>query len=265
MTDFEPRTSLWAVSWLVIGIKLRIFGIVINLAQTLHISLSRMNFQGVCIVKKKLSLIVLTLFSLFSLLLFTLPALADSKPASSNNMSDMNMSDTPSSTSEQGTTPMNAAVASDNKLQVNVQFTPENPAPNKPVNFMITVKNKATGQPVLDALVNVNMMLMDGDKSSSMPGMSMSSDTSIQGQAKLDNMEPGMYTITLTPTKQGDWSQEIQITSPTLGKTTVTVPLKVTKTGPNWVLIGSVGGAVVLAGIFAQILKRKQNASTEVL
>ena len=207
-------------------------------------------------MKKKISLIVLTLFSL---LLFTLPALADSTPASSNNMSV-----NPSSTSEQSTTPMNAAVASDSKLQVNVQFTPENPAPNKPVNFMITVKNKATGQPVLDASVNVNMMFMDGDKGSSMPGMSMSSDTSIQGQAKLDNMEPGMYTITLTPTKQGDWNQEIQITSPTLGKTTVTVPLKVTKTGPNWVLIGSVGGAVVLAGIFAQILKRKQNASKEV-
>lgn len=211
-------------------------------------------------MKKKISLIVLTLFSL---LLFTLPALADSTPASSNNMSV-----NPSSTSEQSTTPMNAAVASDSKLQVNVQFTPENPAPNKPVNFMITVKNKATGQPVLDASVNVTMMLMDGDmdgdKDGSMPGMSMSSDTSIQGQAKLDNMEPGMYTITLTPTKQGDWNQEIQITSPTLGKTTVTVPLKVTKTGPNWVLIGSVGGAVVLAGIFAQILKRKQNASKEV-
>lgn len=213
-------------------------------------------------MKKKLSsLIVLTLFSL---LIFALPTLADSKPASSNNMSDMNMSDNSSSSSEQGTTPMNAAVASDNKFQVNVQFTPENPAPNQPVNLMITVKNKATGQPVLDASVNVNLMHMDGNKGSSMPGMSMSSDTSIQGKAKLDNMEPGMYTITLTPTKQGDWSQEIQITSPSLGKTTVTVPLNVTKTGPNWILIGSVGGFVVLAGIIAQILKRKQNALKEV-
>ncbi|MHB8074077.1 hypothetical protein [Desulfosporosinus fructosivorans] len=212
-------------------------------------------------MKKKLSLIVLTLFSL---LLFTLPALADSKPASSNNMSDMNMSDNPSSTSEQGTTPMNAAVTDDNKFQVNVQFTPENPVPNQPVNLMITVKNKSTGQPVLDASVNVNLMLMDGDKGSSMPGMSMSSDTSIQGQAKLDNMEPGMYSVTLTPTKQGEWTQDINISSPTLGETTVTVPLTVTKTGPNWILIGSVGGVVVLAGIVAQILKRKQPASKEV-
>lgn len=212
-------------------------------------------------MKKKLSLIVLTLFSL---LLFTLPALADSKPASSNNMSDMNMSDNPSSTSEQGTTPMNASVTDDNKFQVNVQFTPENPVPNQPVNLMITVKNKSTGQPVLDASVNVNLMLMDGDKGSSMPGMSMSSDTSIQGQAKLDNMEPGMYSVTLTPTKQGEWTQDINISSPTLGETTVTVPLTVTKTGPNWILIGSVGGVVVLAGIVAQILKRKQSASKEV-
>ncbi|WP_459930942.1 hypothetical protein [Desulfosporosinus burensis] len=212
-------------------------------------------------MKKKISLIVLTLFSL---LLFTLPALADSKPASSNNMSDMNMSDNPSSTSEQVTKPMDAAIASDNKFQVNVQFTPENPAPNQPVNLMITVKDKATVQPVLDASVNVNMILMDGDKDSSMPGMSMSSDTSIQGQAKLDNMEPGMYTITLTPTKKGDWSQEINISSPTLGETTVTLPLNVSKTGPNWILIGSVGGLIVLAGIFAQFLKRKQNTLKEV-
>ncbi|KJR45487.1 hypothetical protein UF75_4116 [Desulfosporosinus sp. I2] len=216
-------------------------------------------------MKKKLSLIVITLFSL---LLFTLPALADSKPASSNNMSDMNMpdmkSDAPSSTSEPADKPMNTTLSNDSKFQVNVQFTPENPAPNQPVNFMITVKNKTTGQPVLDASVNVNMMLMDGEKDSSMPGMSMSSDTSIEGQAKLDNMEPGMYTITLIPTKQGEWSQEIHISSPTLGETTVTVPLTVAKTGPNWILIGSVGGIVVLAGIYAQILKRKQNALKEV-
>lgn len=215
-------------------------------------------------MKKKLSLIVITLFSL---LLFTLPALADSKPASSN-MPGMNMSDTPSSTSEHDDMPtdtsMDTTISNDSKFQVDVQSTPEHPAPNQPVNLMIIVKNKATGQPVLDASVNVIMMLMDGDKASSMPGMSMSSDTSIQGQAKLDNMEPGMYTITLTPTKQGDWSQEIHISSPTLGETTVTVPLTVTKSGPNWILIGSVGGAVVLAGIIAQILKRKQNASKEV-
>jgi hypothetical protein len=210
-------------------------------------------------VKKKISLIVLTLFSL---LLFTLPALADSKPASSNNMSDMNMSDNSSATS--GTTPMDGAGASDNQLQVNVQFTPESPAPNQPVNFMIIVKNKATGQPVLDASVNVNMMLMDAGTHSSMPGMSSSSETTIQGQAKLDSMEPGMYAITLTPTKQGDWTQDIHISSPTLGETTLTVPLNVSKSGPNWILIGSVGGSVVLAGIFAQFLKRKQNASKEV-
>ncbi|MBC2724736.1 hypothetical protein [Desulfosporosinus sp.] len=77
-------------------------------------------------------------------------------------------------------------------------------------------------------------------------------------------MELGMYSVTLTPTKQGDWTQDIFISSPTLGETTLSLPLTVTKTGPNWILIGSVGGVVVLAGIFAQILKRKQIASQEV-
>ncbi|TGE32835.1 hypothetical protein [Desulfosporosinus sp. Sb-LF] len=208
-------------------------------------------------MKKKLSLMVLTLISI---LIFNLPVLADSKSASSNNMPGMNMSDTPSSTSEQGDKPMDTT---DSKFQVDVKSTPENPALNQPVSLMITVKNKATGQPVLDASVNVDMMLMDGNKNSSMPGMSMSSDTSIQGQAKLDNMEPGMYTVTLTPTKQGNWTQDIHISSPTLGKTTVTVPLNVSQSGPNWILIGSVGGLVVLAGIFAQILKRKQSRTKE--
>ena len=213
-------------------------------------------------MKKKLSsLIVLTLFSL---LLFTLPALADSKPASSNNLSDMNMSDTPSSTSEHGDKPMDTTLSNDSKFQVDVQSTPEKLAPNQPVNFMITVKNKATGQPVLDATVSVSMMLMDVNSHSSMPNMSSSSEISIQGQAKLDSMEPGMYAVTLTPKKQGEWTQDIQIISPTLGETTVTIPLNVSKSGPNWLLIGSVGGLVVLAGIFAQFLKRKQDASKEV-
>jgi len=213
-------------------------------------------------MKKKLSsLIVLTLFSL---LLFTLPALADSKPASSNNLSGMNMSDTPSSTSEHGDKPMDTTLSNDSKFQVDVQSTPEKLAPNQPVNFMITVKNKANGQPVLDATVSVSMMLMDVNSHSSMPDMSSSSETSIQGQAKLDSMEPGMYAVILTPTKQGEWTQDIQISSPTLGETTVTIPLNVSKSGPNWLLIGSVGGLVVLAGIFAQFLKRKQDASKEV-
>jgi len=205
-------------------------------------------------VKRKLSIIVLTLFSL---MLFAFPALADSKPASSNSMSNMDMSE-PSSSSSHGDTPTNATLSNDSKFQVNLQFEPEEPVPNKPIDFMITVKDKATGQPVLDASVNVNMMLMDGDKDSSMPGMSMSSDTSLEGQAKLDSMEPGMYSVTLTPTKQGEWTQDIHVSSPSLGETTITVPLKVTKTGPNWILIGSVGGVIVLAGIYAQILKRKQ-------
>jgi len=207
-------------------------------------------------MKKKLSsLIVLTLLSV---LLFTLPALADSKPASSNNMSDMDMSDNPSSEAAHGDSPPSeVTVTKGDKFQVSVQSDPEKPAPNKSVNIMITVKNQATGQPVLDASVNVDMMLMDSSSHSDMSGMSKDSETTLKGQAKLDSMEPGMYSITLTPTKQGEWNRDIHISSPTLGETTVTMPLTVTKSGPNWLLIGSVGGAIVLAGIFAQILKRK--------
>ena len=213
-------------------------------------------------MKKKLSLIVLTLFSL---LLFTLPALADSKPATSNNMSDMDMSGSPSSEAAHGDSPSTeVTVAKGDKFQVSVQTDPEQPATNKPVTLMIIVKNQATGEPVLDASVNVDMMLMESDSHSNMSGMNMDSATTLKGQAKPDNMEPGMYSVTLTPTKQGDWTQDIFISSPTLGETTVSVPLTVTKTGPNWILIGSVGGVVVLAGIFAQILKRKQIASQEV-
>ena len=218
-------------------------------------------------MKKKLSLVILTLVSI---LLFALPTLADSKPTPANTMPNMDMSSSPSSTPPTSTpshdtmSPSDMTVATEGQYQVSVQSTPEKLAPNQPVNFMITVKNKATGQPVLDATVNVNMMLMDVGSHSSMPDMSSSSETSIQGQAKLDSMEPGMYAITLTPTKQGEWTQDIHIISPTLGETTVTVPLNVSKSGPNWLLIGSVGGSVVLAGIFAQILKRKQNASKEV-
>lgn len=208
-------------------------------------------------MKKKLSLIVLTLVSV---LLFALPTMADIKPASSDHTmteqekSDPKMSD--HTTSEAAAGPK-VTVTKDGKLQVNVQFDPEKPAPNKPVAMMITVKNEATGQPVLDATVNVEMMLMDSGSHSSMSGMSEDSDTTLKGQAKLDNMEPGMYTITFTPTKQGEWNQDIHISSPTIGDTTITVPLNVSKPGPNWILIGSVGGFVVLMGILAQFLKRK--------
>ena len=214
--------------------------------------------------KKLLSLIVLTLVSF---MIFALPTMADTKPAAPNTHSEADMkdmSDQEMSGHSEGEAAPEVIVATEGKFQVSVQSDPEKPAPKKPVNIMITVKNEATGEPVLDASVNVEMMLMDAAAHGSMAGMDSSSETTLQGQAKLDNMEPGMYSITLTPTKQGEWNQDIHISSPTLGETIVTVPLTVTKTGPNWILIGSVGGVVVLAGIFAQILKRKQIASKEV-
>lgn len=214
--------------------------------------------------KKLLSLIVLTLVSF---MIFALPTMADTKPAAPDTHSEADMkdmSDQEMSGHSEAEGQTEVIVSKEGKFQVSVQSEPEKPAPKKPVNIMITVKNEATGEPVLDASVKVEMMLMEAGEHGNMAGMDSSSATTLQGQAKLDNMEPGMYSVTLTPTKQGDWSQDIFISSPTLGETTVTVPLTVTKTGPNWILIGSVGGVVVLAGIFAQILKRKQIASKEV-
>ena len=208
-------------------------------------------------MKKKLSALIV--LALVSVLLFALPTLADIKPAPSNSTSGHSSSSDPhdDSTSE-------VTVAKDGKFQVSVQTDPANPLPKKPVTVMITVINETTGEPVLDALVSVEMMLIDKGSHSNMSGMSMDPATTLNGQAMLDNMEPGMYAITFTPTKQGEWSQDIQISSPTLGETTVEMSINISKSGPNWILIGSVGGFVVLAGIFAQFLKRKQPTSEEV-
>ena len=214
-------------------------------------------------MKKKLSsLIVLTLVSV---LLFALPTLADIKPAPSNNTSSDQGSPGHSSGDPHGdSTSPKVTVAADGKFQVSVQTDPANPLPKKPVTIMITVINEATGQPVLDASVNLEMMLMEKGSHGNMAGMSMDPATTLKGQAMLDNMEPGMYAITLTPMKQGEWTQDIHISSPSLGETTVTLPLNISKSGANWILIGSVGGLVVLAGIYAQFLKREQNDSEEI-
>ncbi|SDG32437.1 hypothetical protein [Desulfosporosinus hippei] len=207
----------------------------------------------------------LILLALASNLLFALPMMADTKSAPTSTMTDQNMSGHSSSEAAHGESQATEiTVAKDEEFEVSVQTDPEKPTPNKPVTIMISVKNQSTQEPVLDASVNVSMMLMDSGSHSNMSGMSMDSDTTIKGQATLDNMEPGMYAVTLTPTKQGEWSQDIQISSPTHGETTLTVPLTVSKTGPNWLLIGSVGGIVVLAGIIAQFLKRKQSTVKEV-
>ncbi|TGE38225.1 hypothetical protein E4K67_09655 [Desulfosporosinus fructosivorans] len=213
-------------------------------------------------MKKKLSSLIF--LTLVTVLLFALPTMADTKPASSNtvtapDMSDMSTQEMSDHSSTEAAHESEVILAKEGKFQVSVQSAPEKPEPNKPVNIMITVKNEATGQPVLDASVIVDMMLMDSGSHSNMSGMSTDSSATLNGQARLDNMESGMYSVTLTPTKQGEWTQDIHISSPTLGEATVTLPLNVFKSGPNWILIGSVGGFVLLAGILAQILKRKSS------
>lgn len=133
-----------------------------------------------------------------------------------------------------------------------VQTQPENPVANQAMTMSITVENKATGQPVTNAMVNMDMMLMNN----SMPGMSMATSTVMHGQGQMA-MQPGMYMMNLTPTQQGSWKQTLHISSP-MGNTTMTIPMNVGKAGPNWVLIGSIAGIVILAGIIAGIIKHKR-------
>jgi len=115
--------------------------------------------------KNSTLLIVLTLVSV---LLFALPTMADTKPAPSNKMSDQNMSGHSSPETAHGDSPAEVTIAKGDKFEVSVQADPEKPAPNKPVNIMVIVKNPVTGEPVLDASVNVEMMLMDSSTHSNM-------------------------------------------------------------------------------------------------
>lgn len=152
-----------------------------------------------------------------------------------------------------GTTSNNMSSMSGNgQFEVTVKTSPEMPSVNQPTDLTIVVKNKATGQAVTDAKVDVEIMMK-----SNMPGMNMSGDSVIRGQAKAD-MEPGMYMLNVKPTKQGEWTETIHVTSPSQGETTAHFVLQVAKSGPNWVLIGTVAGIVVIAGIFVLLLRRKK-------
>lgn len=76
-------------------------------------------------------------------------------------------------------------VAKDGKFQVSVQSDPVKRAPKKPVKIMITVKNEATGEPVLDASVNVEIMLVEAGAHGSMASTDSSSETPLQGLPRL--------------------------------------------------------------------------------
>ncbi|MHB1652888.1 MAG: hypothetical protein ACYCVD_10485 [Desulfitobacteriaceae bacterium] len=217
-------------------------------------------------MKNKLLFISLTLFSVF---LLVTPTMAKNNP-------------------EQNVGP----------YLVNIGVSPEKPVSNSPVTLTIVLKNRATGERVTNATIAVdsdmpgksnkgssspnnmqNMPGMDNQNNSqpnqgmqNMPNMNHMSYTGgasvyrpiqiANGITAKEDMEPGMYMVTLTPAKPGTWKQSIMINS-WLGNVTLEYPLKVSDSGPNWILITSVAGIVVLAGILANILKRRK-ATTEV-
>ena len=153
-----------------------------------------------------------------------------------------------------------------------MQTNPENLMANQAGTMTMIIKNKATGQPVTGAKVMMMPSTMTnsssaGNNSSNMGGMNMSSGMDKQGGSAMQEqstmgsmaMEPGTYMMEgMAFNQPGQWYQAITISS-SLGETTASFPITVGKSGPNLVLIGSVAGAIVIAGILAAILKRKKN------
>ena len=155
--------------------------------------------------------------------------------------------------------------------QVTMQTNPENLMVNQAGTMTLIIKNKATGQPVTGAKVMMMPSTMgnNADNSGSMAGMDMSSGMDKQGGTPMQEqssmgsmaMDPGTYMMQGMTFKQpGQWNQAITITS-SLGESTVNFPITVGKSGPNFVLIGSVAGVVVIAGLLAAMLKRKKEDS----
>ena len=150
-----------------------------------------------------------------------------------------------------------------------MQTNPENLMTNQAGTMTMIIKNKATGQPVTGAKVMMmpSTMGSSAGNSGNMAGMDMSSGMDKQGGSPMQEqssmgsmvMAPGTYMMEgMTFNQPGQWNQAITITS-SLGKSTVNFPITVGKSGANFVLIGSVAGAVVIAGILAAFLKKKKN------
>ena len=150
-----------------------------------------------------------------------------------------------------------------------MQTSPESLMANEAGTMTMIIQNKATGQPVTGAKVMMMKSTMkSGSTGDSMGGMGMSSsmdkqggETAMQEQSTMGSMAmaPGTYMMeNMTFSQPGQWNQAITISSP-LGETTANFTITVAKSGPNLVFIGSVAGAVVIAGLLAAMLKRKKN------
>ncbi|WP_407312714.1 hypothetical protein [Desulfosporosinus sp. SB140] len=154
-----------------------------------------------------------------------------------------------------------------------MQTNPETLVANQPATFTVIVTDKATGKPVTGAKVMMDPTTMSSsgsikgsDSNNSMPGMDMSSGmdkqggTAMQEQSSMGSMamDAGSYMMQgMSFNQPGQWNQTITISSP-LGDSTVNFPLTVGKSGPNFVLIGSVAGVIVIVGILAAILKKRK-------
>ena len=148
----------------------------------------------------------------------------------------------------------------------------ENLTVNQAVTMTMIIQNKATGQPITGAKVNMLQSTMANSStatknSGGMGGMNMSSGmdsqsgTAMQEQSSMGgmSMDPGSYMMeNMTFNQPGQWNQGITISSP-LGEATANFPITVGKSGPNLVLIGSVAGAVVIVGLLAAMLKRRKS------
>jgi len=194
--------------------------------------------------KKSLKKILISLSLLVLTLSFATNALA-SEPASSSKI-------------EQDT----------GAYHVIMQTNPESLMANQAGTMTMIIQNKATGQPVTGAKVMMMTSTMkSGSTDTGMGGMGMSSGmdstqggTAMKEQSSMGSMAmaPGTYMMENMKFNQpGQWNQAIIISSP-LGETTINFPITVSKSGPNLVLIGSVAGAVVIAGLLAAMLKRKK-------
>jgi len=152
-----------------------------------------------------------------------------------------------------------------------MQTNPESLMANQAGTMTMIIQDKTTKQPVTGAKVMMMPSTMANSspaaKDSGMGGMGMSSgmDTksgsAMKEQSTMGSMAmaPGTYMMEkMTFNQPGQWNQAITISSP-LGDATTNFPITVGKSGPNLVLIGSIAGAVVLAGIIAAVLKRKKN------
>ena len=152
-----------------------------------------------------------------------------------------------------------------------MQTNPENLMANQTGTMTMMIKDKMTGQPVTGAKVMMGkstMMSSSGStgNKSNMAGMDMSSSTDQQGSTAMKEqssmggmaMVPGSYMVEgMMFNQPGQWNQTVTINS-TLGVSTVDFPMMIGKSGPNLVLIGSVAGVVVIAGLLAALLKRKK-------